>query len=545
VRCHRLWLAGASVLCLAGIARLALADADPCTPGKQVPAVAEPAMSARALSARIDALINTRLAAEKVKPAPSADDAEFFRRIYLDVVGRTPDCSEVEDFLDNHDPEKRQGTVERLLGEPGYVKHSINVWRSLLLPQNNNQQLQFLVPNFERWLREKFQDNAAYDDMVREILISPLSSMQPTRRQMAEPPRESPVAFYQANELKPENLAGSTSRLFLGIKLECAQCHNHPHAQWTRNQFWEFASFFAGVEPRGAGPAAGGREVPERRSLKIPGTEKIVLARFLDGKEPQWLPGMQPRAALAVWITASNNDYFARAAVNRIWAQFFGIGLVEPVDDLSDQNPPSHPELLDLLARQFAANHHDIKYLIRALAGSQAYQRTSALTDPSQNDPRLFARMSVKGLSPEQLFDALVQATGFQESGPAPDPRLGQFETNTRARFLARFGNQEKRTEYHTSILQALALMNGDLIRDVTSLERSRTLAAVADMYSGNSANALQTLYLQTLGRKPQAEERDRLIRYIDSGGPKNDRKAALADVFWALLNSAEFFLNH
>ena len=564
MRGRRFWVAVAILAALAGITKLATADDNPCSPPKKA-VVAEPALSAKALSARIDAHINERLKAEHVRPAPLADDAEFMRRVYLDLGGKIPLLSEVHDFLDptNHTPNKRDVLITDLLERPSYVNHFTNVWRALLLPQSNNQQIPVAQAEFEAWLHERLQLNTGYDQMVREILTVPVSGgMQMRRRSMAEPTPPKPVAFFQANELKPENLAASTSRVFLGVKLECAQCHNHPHAEWTRNQFWEFAAFFSG-----AGGSAG---YGERPSLKIPGSEKIAPARFLDGKEPRWSPETQPRAVLADWITTGNNRYFARAAVNRLWAHLFGVGLVDPVDDLNDQNPPSHPELLDELAYQFAANKYDIKYLIRAIVGSQAYQRTSAQTDPSQKDPRLFARMSVRGLSPEQLFDSLVQATGMTADSGTPNPRQDAAINSIRAQFLARFGNQEKRTEYHTSILQALALMNGKLVENETSFQnlqraeeaetrrdpvaaedffrriQSHTLAGIAFFtYKRGNIDRVQKLFFATLSRTPTAEESERMVRYVDSGGPRHDQKAALADVFWALLNSSEFFLNH
>jgi hypothetical protein len=535
------------VLSLTGLASRAAADPPVCTPNKKA-ALTTGALEVPELAARIDLLINAKLAAAGVNPVALADDAEFLRRVYLDLAGRIPRAMDVRDFLQDADPNKRQRLVESLLESPNYVSHFTNVWRALLLPQANNQQIQFLVGGFEGWLRERLRDNTPYDQMVRELLTTPMTSagMPGGPRSGFDPNKPSPIAFYQASELKPENLAGATSRLFLGVKLECAQCHDHPHASWTRKQFWDYAAFFSGIQARGDGGVfVQVTEAPESRTLKIPGTDKFAQARFLDGTEPRWQDGMQSRAALAVWTTMGNNPYFARAAANRLWAHFFGLGLAEPVDDLSDQNPPSHPELLDELARQLSANRFDLKYLIRAITATQAYQRTSAVSNPNQTDPHLFARMAVRGLSGEQLFDSLVTATYFHE--PEQQPlQFGQGPVNSpRAQFLAKFASQEKRTEYHTSILQALSLMNGKFIEDATSLAQSRTLAAVADSPFQNRAQRVETLYIATLSRKPRPEELTRMVKYVESGGPRNSETAALADVFWALLNSAEFMLNH
>jgi hypothetical protein len=500
------------------------------------------------LAAKIDQLIDARLTAAGIQPAPQADDAEFLRRIHLDLAGRIPGYREVSNFLEETTPDKRQHLVENLLESPAYVKHFTNVWRSLLLPQSNNQQAQVQVPSFEAWLRRRIRDNARYDEMVREILTASISAMPNARRMMNnKQPELTPVAFYQANELKPENLAASTSRLFLGVKLECAQCHDHPHAEWTRKQFWEYAAFFSGVQALGAGgPMMRGTEIADSRSIKIPGTERVVLARFLDDTEPRWQPGTPTRAALAEWTTAPENPFFARAAVNRVWAHFFGIGLAEPVDDMSEENPPSHPELLDELAREFTAHRFDVKFLIRAITNSRTYQRSSRQTHASQNEPRLFARMAIRGMTPEQLYDSLVQATGFREAEVA-NPRRNPFGAmSPRAEFLSKFASQDKPAETQTSILQALSLMNGRFVADATHLENSVTLAAVIDApFHKTPQQRIETLYLATLGRKPRPDEMDRLTKYVSGGGPKKDQKAALADVFWALLNSAEFRLNH
>jgi Protein of unknown function (DUF1553)/Protein of unknown function (DUF1549) len=560
MRGHWLWLAAFGLLGLPGAGKLAAADENPCTPTKPPPASPTKVLNALEMAARIDAIIDPSLAAAKVKPAPLADDAEFCRRVFLDVIGRIPRAPEVHDFLDDTSPNKRQQWLETMLDPSSqgadygtharYIYHFTNVWRAVLLPQGNNPQFQALVPTFENYLRDCVRENKPYDRMVREILTTPLGGPPQMQRQASDPSKYTPVAFYQVNELKPENLAASTSRLFLGVKLECAQCHDHPHAQWKRKQFWELAAFFSGVESRGQpAPFGTGSEVADRRSIKIPGTDKLVQARFLDGSEPRWPAATPSRNVLASWITTGENRYFSRAAANRLWAHFFGIGLAEPVDDLSDLNPPSHPELLDELAHQFAANKYDIKYLIRAIVNSKTYQRSSVVTNPNQNEPRLFARMSVKGMSPEQFFDSLLEATRFKGQERSAAPQFGQPDLSLRAQFLSRFSSQDKRTEYHTSILQALALMNGKFIEGETSLknlEHSETLLIVVDSpFYVNTAARIETLYLQTLSRKPRPEERERLVHYVDSGGPRHDSKEALADVFWALLNSAEFMLNH
>jgi hypothetical protein len=535
---------------IAGTPARIRADA-PVSPSRK-PAIAAQASKpeVQQLAARIDQLVSARWTANGIKPARVADDAEYLRRLYLDLAGRIPRVIEVRDFLDDTAPNKRQRAVERLLEDPDYahqyVNHFTNVWRALLITQTNNQQVQFLLPSFEAWLRQCVADNMPYDVLVRKLLTAPVNFAGRRSGPFLNPREPSALAFYQANDLKAENLAASTTRLLLGVKLECAQCHDHPHDHWTRKQFWEYAAFFAGLRANMMGDFITSiTEDSQKKSLKIPGTGREVFARFLDGSEPRWDEQAQARAVLAQWLTDAKNPYFARAAVNRLWAHFFGIGLIEPVDEVSDANLPSHPELLDELARQFVAQQFDIKFLIRAITTSQTYQRSSANPDARPSDSRLFARMAVKGLSAEQFFDSLAEATGFwEESRPGPRPD-GQPLNTPRAIFLAKFANQEKPTDRQTSILQALALMNGQFIDDATSIERSKTLAAVVDAPFLTTEQRIETLYLAALSRKPRAEELDRLVKYVTHAAPKGDPKDALADVFWALLNSGEFMLNH
>jgi hypothetical protein len=358
-----------------------------------------------------------------------------------------------------------------------------------------------------------------------------------------------PAVFTQVYQYKAENVASAVARLFLGVKVECAQCHDHPFAKWKRKQFWETAAFFADLpDPLGQVDAQGRPRVVQRKAgeIKIPGGEKVAKARFLDGKEPK-VTGNDYRGALVDWMVSKNNPYFARAAVNRVWEQLMGIGLVEPLDEESVENPPSHPGLLTLLAQQFAEHKYDLKYLIMAIVSSKAYQRTSKQNDPGQADHRLFARMKVRGLSPEQMFDSLSVATGHKDDEPAYDPRFGlQMNFNSaRADFIRRFPAPEKRTEQHTSILQALYLMNGSIVADATSLEKNKNLAIIAEGKSVPTGRRIDQLFLITLNRKPAAAERARLVKYVDKGGPKKDPARALCDVFWALLNSSEFCVNH
>ncbi len=504
------------------------------------PAVAGHDQKVAALAARIDQQLATAWPGD-FHPAPLADDAEFFRRVHLDLTGRIPSIVEIRDFLDDTRPEKRRLWIERILqsdrDDPGYrdaySAHFATVWRTWLLPQSG-QQFAVQPMSFQLWLRQRFQSNLGYDQIVRELL-----SLDPIPPNGSGRPYDgSPASFYLANDLQPETLAASTARLFLGIKLECAQCHAHPFAKWTREQFWEYAAFFTDV-PRSArtNPAS---KLDLHDGIKIMGTDKVAKARFLDGVAPKWKNG-KTRPTLADWMTAADNPYFARAVLNRLWSYFFGVGLMEQLDSPPDEQNPIHTALLEELGRAFVASKYDLKFMIRVLVSTQAYQRTSRVTPESSSSQKLFGRMPLRGLSPEQLFDSLAVATECSETAPVEQDQLFLgAPSSPRAQFVAKFPNQELRTEYQMSILQALYLMNNEFITRQTSAAKNQTLATLAEQQT-SSASKVEALYLVVLSRKPSPDESKRFAAYIDTGDPKS----TLADVFWILLNSPEFILNH
>jgi Protein of unknown function (DUF1549)/Protein of unknown function (DUF1553) len=543
---HQRFAIGTASLVLGGLCALATGSDEAGTPRPPAKPDGSHVSEARALARQIDRLLAAKWDEAKVRPARPADDAESLRRVYLDLVGRIPTAALARDFLDDSSQDKYGALVESLLDSPAYLTHATETYRTMLLPEADaDGQIRALAPTFEAWLRKKIAEDVGYDQIAREVLTVRLGG-QGRRGGNAYDPRAepSPLAYYFAKDAKPENLAAGTARTFLGIRLECAQCHNHPMDQWKREEFWGLAAFFAGVSKQGKEDLYGAiREVANRGELVIPDTSKIVKAAFLDGTKPQSSRKASGREMLADWVIAPDNPYFARAAVNRVWARFFGTGIVDPVDDMRADNPPSHPELLDLLAREFKSHGYDLKFLIRAITATKAYGLTSAVGRSETAPANLFAAMPVRTLSPGQLFETLAQATGFR----AGSGRDGMFDDgSSRQGFLELFTNRdEKPTEGETTILQALALMNGPLMANVTSLESSDTLAAVAEAPYLDTPGRIETLYLAALTRRPRPDEIERLVPYVDSGGSSSDRSQALADVFWALLNSPEFRFNH
>lgn len=495
------------------------------------------------VSHKIDQLISERWKQEQVQPATLSDDAEFMRRVYLDVTGKIPHASEVRDFLQNSDLEKRQVLVEELLKSPSYIIHYTNLWRAAMIPEADaDQQIRFALPGFESWLRSRIAENRNFAEIVEEMLTLPADDT--TVVGFAQPESPTPAAFYAAKEAKPERLAAATSRLFLGLRIDCAQCHDHPFDEWKQDQFWKHAAFFTDLPSIPLPGQALETRAVAAGTIKIPEQDRVVVATFL-GNQAAAEVSQRDRRALAKWIVAPENKYFAKAAVNRIWSYHFGIGLVEPMDDFSPHNPASHPELLDELAKAFVISNYDFKFMIRAITGSQTYQLTSRQSDPSQAERSLFARMPVRGLTAEQIFDSLAVAVGYRQPFD-PEQTLNFNNDQARQEFVAMFGNQADSAPDRTAtILQALALMNGSFIGEATDLAESRTLAAVVDAPFLSESEKIDSLYLTTLGRFPEPEERERMSEFLSSTDDLAARQVALADIFWVLLNSSEFLLNH
>lgn len=489
--------------------------------------------------ARIDARLAARWKVANVIPNPAASDAEFLRRASLDLTGVIPPVSEVRAFLSDVRPDKRSQWIEALLKKPTHATRLAAHWRDALLPRNAPQVRFGQAGTFEQWLRGKFADNAPYDETVRELLTATGAVNQ-----------SGPALFYAALELKPEELAASTSRIFLGVQISCAQCHNHPFDHWTQQDFWGYAAFFARLQrPAGQQQFIGQVVDTADGEVRFPKSEEIVAPRFLGAADPAAASSESRRQQLAAWLTSKDNPYFARAAVNRVWALLFGYGLVNPIDDFGKHNAPVDAELLNELAADFAAHRFDVRRLIRILANSQAYGLSSEVTSEAADDPLLFSRMSVKSLNAEQIYDCVAEATCRREFVPNANPQLAQqaFAFNQgRQAFTAKFeAPTQGATEFQAGIPQALTMMNGALINDATDLAKSDLLSAVLASPFFTNADRIEVLFMATLTRRPSESERAKFTEYIASRDAVHQRDKAYADVLWALLNSTEFLLNH
>lgn len=493
-------------------------------------------VSAQEFARRIDELLEQRLKESGIEPAPLADDGEFLRRMYLDLQGVIPRVGEVRAFLNDSRPDKRQRLIDELLVSPRHATHLANTWRQFMLPGNVDLEDLQSVAGVQNWLRRQFAQNLRYDRIVSDFLVATGGG------------DNGPALYYTAQELKPEKLAASTARIFLGLHLECAQCHKHPFDKWTQEDFWGYAAFFAQLEQAGAMGPQGVVQLVDKNEgeVKLPDSETVVPPRYPDGHVPEAAALGPRRVQLAIWMASRENPYLARAVANRVWAHFFGRGLVEPVDDISDQNPASHPELFRELTDFFVRSGFNLRELFRAVTMTKAYQRTSRVARDQVPPPELFAHMSTKTLSAEQLYDCLDRALmQRRDNGPAFIPVARGIFDPRRLAFAAQMQMRgQTATDYEAGVLQALTLLNGTQIDAATNLEQSALLAGIdAPLFSDEER--VETLFLATLCRSPSDAERSKFCEYVQRGGAVDNPREALSDVLWALLNCAEFGLNH
>ncbi len=480
-------------------------------------------LDAPSLAKEIDRLIQQRLDKEKVPPAARADDADFLRRVHLDLTGTIPAYEKTLAFLESKDPAKRTKLVDDLLASPHYSRYMAGIWASRLVPRELSSpglNRNVMVERLGGWFDEAFQKDKPWNKVVHEALTA-----------TGRPEENGAATLFQNGEV--DKLTDAVGRMFLGVQLQCAQCHNDRlDRPWQRNDYWGMAAFFFKVrENRGKNEGTPGiTEEPSKfGKRKLPETAKIVDPKFLQHDTPKLDPSGPLRPVLADWLTSPKNPYFAKSMVNRQWAHLFGRGLVNPVDDLHEKNPPSHPEMLDLLTAQFIAHDFDVKYVLRAICLSDAYQRTSA-TSVSRKDSKtdavsLFARMAVKDLTPRQMKNTR-EVLLPKKPGNGP-----------KAQLYADLIEDADATEFRKGIPDTLGLMNaketGQFIKDLAN--------RIVPNKNGKAAGEnVELLYLHILSRRPTDAERIRLTAYLDRQGQR-----AYQDICWALLNSAEFLLNH
>jgi len=505
-----------------------------------------PDPSARARS--IDRSIEEGWKKAGIKPAKVASDEEFLRRAYLDLVGRIPNIQEARAFLQTRENGKREKLIDYLLGHPDYPKNFATQW-SVLLVGRSNQGRNVDRAALTTWLRKQFGSSRPWNEVVYDLVSSTGSN------------RENGAVNYVLAHLEfgAVPLTSLTTRLFMGQQIQCTQCHDHPSNEWKQIDFWGINAFFKGMKTREIRkPDATGLEAYDHTELTDEPTDTYVtfdrrnglvgvaFPRFLDGRKISQGTDVVRRAELGKLIANPNNEFLAKAFVNRMWAHFLGRGFVHPVDDFGSHNPPSHPELLDNLAREFQQSGYDVKRLCRWIMLSRAYQLTSIKAKANEQEEALFAGMQLKPLSPEQLFDSLITATSAHKGG-ANDEDQRRRDAWLK-QFLFAFANDEaeESTSFQGTIPQALMMMNGELMQQALSSKPGSFLGQlVADAQRQSrtpDSYMVDSLYLAALSRHPSAKELGQARQYIEA---YPDSLQVLQDLFWALLNSNEFILNH
>lgn len=504
----------------------------------------------------IDDLVMAKLREIRLEPSPGCDDATFLRRASLDLTGTLPKPEEVVSFLGDPDPKKRDALVDHLLKSPEYVDYWAQYWGELLqnrVERDGDQRGRKGVRGFAHWIRQAVQENRPWDEFVRGVLTAkgPLAS--------------DPAGGYYLVNRKPEDVAEAATHAFLGTRIQCAKCHNHPLERFTQDDYYGMAAYFTRVKLDGKQTDEGRSVlvgVPGRRGRKKatnvsdekvgigqPRTGQFLPPRPLDRSDAKLEPGQDPREALADWMTSKDNRLFARAVVNRIWKRFFAVGLVEPVDDLRGTNPATNEALLDALCDDLIAHKFDLKHLMKTILASRTYALSSDPLPTNASDRKFFSHYYPRRLPAEVLADAITSATGVPENyeGYAegllaiqlPDPKVQSY-------FLDTFGRPERVTACacersgEVTMPQVLNLMNGEALerRLNDGGGRLQTL-----LKSGKSDREMvETLFLATLARKPTEEQWSAIESNLSRSG---DKPGIMRDLLWALVNAKEFLFNH
>ncbi|MBA4064968.1 MAG: hypothetical protein C0501_14900 [Isosphaera sp.] len=517
---------------------------------------AGPAPADEPLRAVIDRELKAAWQREGITPAARSTDSAFLRRVYLDLVGTVPTYDETAAFLGDADPKKREKRVDALLADPRFAKAQADVWDLVLFGrQPANYDSVYRRPGFKDWLRKQFADNVPYDAWVRELL---------------EAEKPGPETFYVQFRGQNEEAAVAVSRIFLGTQIHCAKCHDHPYDVWTQKDFYGMAGFFVRVVVQDGGTKDGVRsftigergtgEVLFSGSAKdqVPGRKgDPVRPKFLggpvldeppapkDAKEPPAAanaklpkPAFSRKAKLAAWVASAENPFFAKAAANRVWAQFMGRGVVHPVDDFTKENAASHPDLLKAMAEGLVAHKFDLKWLVREIVTSDGYQL--ALAGPSKDAlPKWFEQARVRPLSAEEIQAAMRAATAFD-----PDPKNPvKLQNAGDEYFLRYFGSPTNGLgDFQGGLAEHLFLNNAEHVRGFVRRKKGNLTDTLLAM-SGSPEKTVERLFLSVLQRPPKPSETELFVKYLAAGGAKPE--AAVEDAVWALLNGSEFRFNH
>ncbi len=488
---------------------------------------------------KLDELVQAKWKKLQLVPSPLADDQTFLRRAFVDCIGSLPTPDEVREFTADTDPAKRSKWIDKILARNEYADYWAVTWGDLLRnKRRNGQEAQRGTYAFHAWIRNAFATNMPYDQFVRAIIAA-----QGTVDQ--HPPviwyREVRNLIHQTND---------TSQLFLGTRINCAQCHHHPYEKWSQDDYYQFQAFFARLgRKNGENSAEPAIFVKPDGNVNNPATGKRMSPRGLDGPELTISEDEDPRQKLVDWMVAPENPMFAKAICNRLWAHFMGRGLVEPVDDMRVTNPPSNPELMDYMARDLVEHKYDLKHLIRTIMNSTAYQLSSEPTETNIADRQNYARAYPRRIIAEVILDGISQVTGAKEKFDnlpdgthaiqLPDEAVGSY-------FLDVFGRPTRETACEcerpkeANLAQSLQLLNSNDMQAKVSNKDGRIAKLIKDKKPNEQI--LEEIYLAAFGRTPRPDEAKKVLEYVSS---QPDAKAAWEDLLWAVLNSKEFLFNH
>lgn len=483
----------------------------------------------------IDGFVWDKLQGLGILPSPLADDATFLRRVYLDTIGTLPTPNEAREFLKSNASDKRAKLIDQLLQRDEYADYWTMRWSDMLRVDQDRMQPEGAVA-VTRWLHRQMAENRPYDEFVRDILTA-----------QGNTNIESPAAVFKVLDT-PEALSRSFSQLFLGVRIECAQCHHHPFERWGQDDYFGLAGFFTGTAVKGLPQGGQAILVKAGADLKHPRGEQLVAARALGATAADFTDVVDRRQVLAKWMTAPDNPYFAKVIANRLWAHYFGRGLVEPIDDFRATNPATNEPLLSALEEHLRAQKYDLRAYTRTLLNSRAYQLSSRTNPSNAADAQNFSHALDKALPAEVLLDAICQATGVPEKfagWPEGYRAIQIWDNRLPSYFLRIFGRPlrasvcECERSNEPSISQALHLMNS---REISSHIESQAGRArqLADS-SSSPIEIVDELFLTTLSRFPTEEERALMLTEFDGA----DRRSAAEDILWALLNTREFVYNH
>jgi len=493
----------------------------------------------------IDGLIDDKLKNLRIIPSALAADDVFLRRAYFDLIGMPPKPEEYYSFLKDKSRTKRATLIDELLKRPEFADLWAAKWAETLKVRSDNNSAfgtdRKAAYEYYQWIHDQMKRNVPLDQFVRAQVDGVGSNLTN--------PAVNLYTMLPQGQYDPKAVAQDVAQVFTGMRVQCAQCHNHPFDRWTQDDYYGFVSFFTGVKRKVASEA---REFyiyddPNAAPAKHLLDGHPVPAKFLGGDAPD-VKGKDPRAALADWLTSKDNSWFRENLANRIWAQFFGRGIVDPVDDVRISNPPSNRELLQALGRKLAEYNFDAKKLIRDICNSRTYQLSEVPNETNRDDADQFSRAHLRRLRADVLLDAIAEVTDTPTAfGQMPGGlRAVQLDEGNRISnnyFLKTFGLCSREsvnaseTRLEPTLAQALHLVNGDTVE--TKINRS-TVVSTLLAAKKPAAEILDEMFIRTLSRKPSEAEKKKLLPLLAS----NDRKA-YDDVFWALLNSTEFEFNH